>query len=725
MSRRKTTKRAYPAESRPEDDLSPTRGAAASCSGHLGNARACLGQLLFLACGLSVIVLAFYILERHQPFYFTQDDNYCQSLPVIVESGRSFFSGVFPQWNPHQLLGAPTACLGVYGLTYPPTYAAYAVARWVLHNEFLTLEVLAAFHLLAGYFLAYWAARTWRVSPPLAVAVALSYVLSGYMLIAGRSWGNMLAAMAWLPTLSVSLGILVHRPVSWRWAILTGLAVGVMFHAGFVQIWVYALGFLCLAALLFVWAREVPVQRALWLMPALLVGLAISMPLLFVQMRFGAGVMRMHNELGIEPKGLLAMLLPYPFVSLRGQATPNDPFAVYTGQFYFSGGLFVLASLLGVAGFARGKWTRTRVAQNYCLWFAVLSLIFAFGDRAYLWPLLCKLPWFGKFRNAERFLALFVFFTSLGGGIVLTRMFEKTRWSLAGKITVLLVVGVSMIYHSSIAKSSFWYFPDAPYLPLPDRLEVALRPVDPVRPQRIRSLMPLEPIPFRIPGPNYALGMDQNFASGYGLLALNGYDPLVYGHTFAIQYLFEKAAKHGSAWQDAASAIAAEAVNRDEVCRAYGVRWLILHGKLAPLFEAYFPDLKGRRPAAVHVWPVDDPLPLAYAESNPASGLPIQFDGKGTRVDTSSIPQGGTLIVNVLAWPDFVVRGDGKRLSFTPDEWGRMKVELPPGTVNVRAEYAPPWCNGFAIALVLIGFSGVAIVFLSRHDERSGTDKNG
>ncbi len=83
-----------------------------------------------LFAGLAFLVCILTILERRQPFFFSQDDNLAQFLPVIVQGCHSLLQGVFPTWNPYQLLGAPTTTVGVYSLTYPFTYASYLLSRF-------------------------------------------------------------------------------------------------------------------------------------------------------------------------------------------------------------------------------------------------------------------------------------------------------------------------------------------------------------------------------------------------------------------------------------------------------------------------------------------------------------------------------------------------------------------------------------------------------------------
>jgi len=660
---------------------------------------------------LAATVGAWVIMEARDPYFFTQDDSFCQGLPVILQGCRSFFSGVFPQWNPYQLAGAPTSCLGVYGLTYPPTYLAYAVSRFGLGNEYCTLEVLALLHLVGGFVAMYWAARTWGMAAPLAMAAGLSYALSGYALIAGRSWCNMLYAMAWLPLVFGAAGVLRRRPVTWKWAVGTGLAIGFFFHSGFVQVWVYALAFLALVLGALVLSGALPVRRALWVVPAVLVGIAVAAPLLYVQMHFASGTVRFHTSGGIMAKGLLAMLLPPPLVQEASRM--GYKFGKYM-QAYYSGTLFCAVGALTLAGLTATRWSKKVIAGNIWLLCAVLALVLAFGDKAYLWPALCKLPWLGKFRNAERFLALFNCFIALGGGIALQRVIAGTTKARVWAGAAAACVAVLMLYHTGLELPAFWVAADKPYPALPASLEAMRVTEDTPRPQRATTLMPMEAVPIRSMSTGYPLGLEQNFASAYSILAINGYDPLIWNHAFCQRYLGKAVGPHKSLWSDLPGAIAAEAAHRPALCKTYGIRWLVVFGEFAPLFAGHYPEPGDSQAGSVYVWTVDGVSPLAFAEERPEGAFPIRFSGRGAVVHVSALPQGGPFIVNVLAWPDFKVYADGKAIPFAPDEWGRLRVDLPPGTTRLEARYSPPWAKGTALGLSLGAVAVVLVLVLAR-----------
>ena len=104
------------------------------------------------AC-LLFLIGSLVFMEVRDPYYFTQTDTVNECLPMILVGMRDVWRGEFPEYNPYILFGTPLASLGMYGLTYPPLYLSYAIARHLLGNEHATMEVFVIMHLLAGFFL--------------------------------------------------------------------------------------------------------------------------------------------------------------------------------------------------------------------------------------------------------------------------------------------------------------------------------------------------------------------------------------------------------------------------------------------------------------------------------------------------------------------------------------------------------------------------------------------
>src|SRR5205823_7500984 len=116
-------------------------------------------------------------------------------------------------------------------------------ARW--------LDFFFLIHAVLGLFFMRACLKSVGVSSWLGTAAALAFVLCGYNLIAGRGWYYMIPGIAWLPLAGLCLA---RAPEASRtgWALAAVASLGLGFHSGNVQMWLYTLLFLD-AGLLLTW----------------------------------------------------------------------------------------------------------------------------------------------------------------------------------------------------------------------------------------------------------------------------------------------------------------------------------------------------------------------------------------------------------------------------------------------------------------------------------------
>jgi hypothetical protein len=668
-------------------------------------APAAAGARGWLGAGAVVLAAAFVMLEMTHPYYFTQDDALVINLPGILHGCRSAWEGRFADYNPYTLMGSPHASLGLFALTYPPIYLSYALARHGLGDEAATLEVFAVLHLTAGYFLTFLLARRLRLSGLTASLVALSFVLSGCMLIMGRSWFMFLPLALWLPLLTLGVVRLRDVAVSWRWVVGMGLAIGLAFQVGFPQLGLYTTlypGFLLLAFALF---GEISWRRAAAATPALLIGVGLAVPLGYQQWLASRG-MEIGPAYGEGILGALpALFLPYPLARAEHPEQWGNLGTQYMGHLVFFGGLFAFLLLLNaaallVSGARAGVWRKQ-------LWFclAAITLVLTLGNAGGLWWLASRLPVLGRVNNYPfRLLPFFVLFAVLAGGIILERLLQSSavvrRWRglLWGGAALML------LYHASQAQTAFYTYGFAPYPPLPAEMRAVLRPPG-EPPARAIALAPWRSI-----SPALGLSMNNSLPMVYELPAFSGSDPVVQ------RSLRFSACVGRLLAQPAAGA------------RAYGIRWhisiprenLIFSPQPSPL--THIMETHGFVPApadwlksesltlaaaagGVRIDELAGVAPLAFATSEPSRSLPIRLHGGGMDVDVASCKTAGPVVLNFLYYPQMEAELDGTPVACTEDAWQRVVVDLPTTGQTLRLRFRPPWGQGLFLggALVLLG----------------------
>ncbi len=675
-------------------------------------------RIAWFSFGLFFLSGCLVILEIRQPFFFSQDDNFSENLPLILQGCRSIKDSVLCTWNPYQLLGAPTISIPQSLLGYPPVYPAYFIAHSLLQNEFLTGEILCIGHVLFAFVGMYWLVRLLGLRPMLASVGSLSMTLSGFGLIIGRSWLNAYCTFVWAIFLMVSIVWLQQKNLTRKWIILTAICIGIPFYAGHVQFWIYSLFFFCLAAGLMVLTNRMPLRKAAWIVPALMAGLSIAAPLLVIQgwevTRLSEG--RVGNFGQAIQGGFRNLFIPCPLAQLGpdpvesyGPATFGSINHQFMGQFYYSGTLFYGIAFLIMVFSVPYRWSRRTAANNIWLICAFVALVLACGSRGVLWSMISKLPIFDKFTGPFKLLGFLNLFVIIGAGLFIERLLQGTKRQRFTELLLAVPVCLLLLYHCILPLPAFYSFGSKPYLPLPKEMTQFFAAENTLSPQRVLGIAPM-----RSTNPTYAISLMHNLPSVYRLLSFDGYDPLL--------VLAPENKKAGR--------LLAEDPLR--ALRAYGIRWVVLH-RLAvqpvhgPNAQVWFLEdmvnlnvlaynsrllpsqfLQSLTPRLqlpeVCLLEVTNVSPLAFLSQYPDAGLPIQFNGRGVQVDVSGLRQGGLVVVNFLNRPWMHASVDGRPVRIVEDEWCRIRASVPSKSQRLEVRYMPPWRLSFGAAgLLLLG----------------------
>ena len=616
-------------------DLSPLPAAGA------GDRTWAWGGFLFL-------LAAFAGLEALQPYYFTQDDVLITELPGILLGCRELWSGYFPDFNPYTLMGTPLASIGGASLTYPPTYFAYAVAKHLLRNEYALMEVLALLHLLPGYWIVRHLSKRVGMGPMASTLATLSFLLSGSILIMGRSWHMTLPMVVWVPLLLLSVLNLKEGGGGIRWALWTGAAIGIYYHVGFSQVWAFALLFWGLGILLFILSGGIPLRRAIWTLPAFLFGLAIALPLLWTQVAATRDMVKAAGYGNGIGWGLASLFLPYPVKALHPNVWGSTDLQ-YMGHFYYFGTLFMVLFVLALVVLVTSKPKKALLSGAVWTLCGAAAFWMTLGNQGGLWKLFSYIPILKQVNNHPfRLLPFFVLFAVLSGGQVLEhllRLLPSRR--LTGGVLSVVAMGL-LAYHVAMARPSFYTYGFQPYPPLPPEMSRLFEAGVEIPAGRILPISPPRSIL-----PDYPLSLALSLPATYGVASVDGYDPLTQSRPpirNAMALIYE----------DPAGAL-----------KAYGVRWLVVHQTArTPVFSPN-PLLKGLegnvrsafllsqldalhaekvidRPE-VEVWALPEADPMAFPSQQPRPIFAPLADGvwrhSGHLVHTGRWPHRGQLSV--------------------------------------------------------------------------------
>ena len=611
---------------------------------------------LWFWAGLGFVAAGFAFLELLDPYFFCQDDALTLELPAVLMSCRGIWRGMLPEYNPFIFLGSPTPAIGG---SYPLMYLAYGIARHLLGNEYATFDVFAAIHLIAGYCIMFFLARRLGIGPMLAVLASLTFVLSGPLLVMARCWHSFTVLAVAIPLFAVFVDRLRTGPVTWRWAVALGVALGAYYHSGFPQLFVLGCGILLIHAA------------------------ALT----------AAGLMSLDDAGGGDGVGgnLLSMLLPYP---VAAGTLPNDWGSLnlqWNGHFYYFGTVLLIAFLAALATLLRRLFkprgttpdpAAFSVMQLALTVPAIVAFLLALGESGGLWWLMGLLP-VGLRNNPFRAMPWFVFFACLAGARYLED-FIASRPAVAGQSLeqrrgrlLAGVAGVGLVLvalHLTRVGIAFYTYGFRPYPELPTELAKVIGLDEAGRQQRLMSFAAM-----RSTDPSYPFALPHNL-------------PCVY----EVRWLVVHRTVWGG-WDQ-------QTPNRFE--------------NIFPFVELLNTPL-GRNPQQplgtmtdyVKVIEVPDAAPLAFDVDRPADALPLRMSVAGLEISLEPESQPRKIVANFLRYPDMVATVDGQPAEVMEDQWQRIEVAAPPHARTIRIRYSPPKAPGMVMALILaLGAAGAMLV---------------
>jgi hypothetical protein len=659
-------------------------------------------RLAWPLLGFLAVVASLLLLEKAYPFYFSQDDNLDSILPVMLHGCRSFFEGRFPEWNPYQFMGAPTTVLGYYGFTYPLTFFAYWFAKHFLGNANATIDVLSITHLLLGYLAMYWVLRRERCRPSVAMLAASCYSLSGYALIFTRSFVQFSPLILWAPLLIACLQELARSRTGWKWILAFGACMGLLFHAGHIQMWAYTILLIDFAMLILLLTGAIRLRELTQCAAAHLVGMAIAAPLLVPELLAARDATRYPDNSGIL-SGLKGLFVP---VTVSASPHPVNWGAGHPiGEMYYSGTLFMLLAAILLLSALAMRWRPPIARQNVWFLCALLSFLLALGNRGIIWTALVHMPGFDRFRFPFKFLGLLNLFVMLAGASALERLLRHKRQSIRLELPLVLVVWGLLAYHCTLATAAFCVYPFVPYpqpdaeitrllLPDGDRYYPKLVPAE----TSANGLAVMNGNGNRSTDPKYLDSFMNQWPTLQGVFSIHGYDPLAYD-------------------SPTVKRMAMQVIRLPQRSLAeYGVKYLLEYtppqfpGQSVPL--AWPGTQLVYTAGRVNLYELPFPRPMCFPEHDPSRTLHVQFDAAGATIDTSELPQGGSVILNMPWWKSLRANADKTFIPTQADDWGRVQLSVPADTASVRLEFRPPWEIGWLVAGMLLGL-GVCVGWLA------------
>lgn len=646
-----------------------------------------------------IMVLTF--LEIRQPLYFVQDDNHSQFLPVLIDAMQHAFNEwTLPTWNAFQSFGYPSASIGVFTLTYPPTYLAYALACLAGHPLYM-IDIFAWMHLLAGYALFYFVLYRNGLRPSLAAAVSFCFTLNGFHLISGRSWFIVLPLAVYLPALVGSLLAFQRETVTGRWVFWSGLSMGAWFHSGHAQIWFYGMVLWGLGlAYTLIFSRGRRFRLVLLAAAAGCLTLAVAMPLFYIQYIEQTRTFRdnwLFATRGIFDE-LSSVLLPAPFAFYTSSFPPKDiNLAFFCNTFFFAAFLLFLA--LSIVRLAKHPDRRSTLKGMLPCLLTVFALLWAFGNESPIWAWLSIIPPFNKFSNPDKLVPFVIIFSLVTGGQWWERL-GRIRQSKKFPLWTLAILSMLLsAYHAGLCTIARYNFSDPPYPKLPPQVRQLRLQGNGTNARRVFSLANNRSL-----DKDFVFTLINNYASVYKIFSANGYCDFV-TQSYANRHAREIAERSPQIYLP-----------------EYGIAWLML-AKPNKDDWSYYPSDPVIHPPHVVFRPTDPKyqlMPIASPGTKPlvyrewqnrriealpfyivSNGLEISLPGNTPRQNLAF-----TVVANFLYRDWFQAFSErGVKLNITVDDFGRIVIPDAGNSHIIKLLYLPPWGRSWILAALFLGLA--------------------
>lgn len=662
---------------------------------------------LFYFFGIIAVIALFGLVEIFYPYNFTKDDNLAQFLPVTLEGMNQLFSGQLPWINLHQFTGSKILETGTYALLYPPMIVSYFFSHYIFGNDFLTFEIFVLIHLLFGFFaISLFLSKVIREKFVLFLA-SLSFVFSGYVIIATSNWYYVIPTIIFLPIL-LYLNDKLREGGGLCEIIFLGLARGIYFYAGNAQYFAFAalfeFGYFILSN--FYYKRDKSLLLTLEkYMLSWIAAIIVILPLLSGQLSVvkdsARGETSLIGYILSLPSSLKDIIfgssIVYPLAHSSNVFSYSPPSFIHI---YYIGAIFALFFIFGGIYLIFKYRTSSLRKLHPSFWLGIIAILLSLGYKGVIYIAGAFLPVINNFSNPFKITIFTNFFVICFGAIVFSTFYEKLKIRLKSikKIFafIFILTLIILIYHLHVSSQIAWsYYGDKLPLNLSNFNNLGLEGHRIISVFTNSSIDP-QKVKYSTNTLNFAEapGLSQNFATYFSVDHVAGYEPFedeITNELLPITRL----------------GISGQHINLTMLAE-YGVKFVFLsgdsrafHSELMNLTEIYKKDkiiILLVPNAKSYVFSEDTEIPYERL----VSGVSFKTNFNETKIVT----------LNFIYKKEYRVEINGKASEIYADKLGRMFINVPAGTNDVRLFYYPmAFVKGIEIAFIALIILFVYLIF--------------
>jgi hypothetical protein len=358
-------------------------------------------------------------------------DNGAHNLPLTSESFRQWSRGALPFWNPWLWSGSPLLDDPQAQVFYPLQMLSFLLAG---ESTWMVPRIAGAMHIAVASLGMSLLARSLGASLPGAMVAGASFASAPYFIRYVLAFGNMAAAVSWLPWCGLFL-TRVLQARNWAMPFFFGSCFAALaWMGGHPQTYVQSAVVLGLLGLI---APCRSVYRRFWVAPCLvLTGLLLSA---YQVIPFLELLSASHRAGATAEFGYASSVFPLSQLIFLGLPSSGGVGRLVSPSILLHFGAVTV--FLSFVALIRPDRIRLGLAAV-----ALLGLLLTNTNEVSLSKFLAGLPIFSMLRAVERWLLLTGFALSLLAGFGLTQLLDRSlrsiRWLMGGWLATLFFVGL-------------------------------------------------------------------------------------------------------------------------------------------------------------------------------------------------------------------------------------------------------------------------------------------
>ncbi len=364
-------------------------------------------------------------------------DNLIQNLPIFYEVFKQWRDGHIPLYNPYIFGGQSLIGNPLSGVFYPP----YWIGFFFLKNEWI-LDFSLLFHIFVSVITSYLLLKFYKFEKWSRIIGALTYGMSGIMILLGTGCTQMHAAAAWFPLIILGFEKLLLTP-SFRNSLFLSLITLIEFLTCYIQYFVYILFFIIIIFLTKLFKNKIKKKQLKFIFISFFLSFTFIFPFLIPKIIFMKLTTR-SLKIGFN-SGLDYNFFINPFLfpkQILGFIIPEIKVPWFSKNFEYSSTPLFLGIICWIGIIFSYKSGKKNLFWIYLITF-IVSIFFSLGPDFFWQHILYHIPIYNLFRSPIKILVFTAFSSAILCSLGIEYLIKKYNRKIFYVILILFIFDLS------------------------------------------------------------------------------------------------------------------------------------------------------------------------------------------------------------------------------------------------------------------------------------------